>query len=49
MVKPLWHQSKRRQVCLFKDKVEYLGHEISSEGLHTAPKKVEAIKAAPNF
>ena len=38
---------KKDKYAFFKDKVEYLGHKISSEELHTAPKKVEAIKAAP--
>ena len=31
----------------FQDQVEYCGHVISSEGLHTLPSKVEAIGAAP--
>ena len=38
---------KEDKYAFFKDKVEYLSHEISSESLHTAPKKVETIKAAP--
>ena len=38
---------KEEKCAFFRDKVEYLGHQISSEGLHTAPKKVEAIKTAP--
>ena len=38
----------RREKCaFFRDTVEYLGHQISAEGLHTTPKKAEAIQAAP--
>ena len=38
---------KEDKCAFFKDKVVYLDHEISSEGLHTAPKKAEAIEAVP--
>ena len=38
---------KEDKCAFFKDKVEYLGHQISSEELHTASKKVEVIQAAP--
>ena len=35
----------KRAKCLFmSEKVEYLGHRIDSEGLHTMASKVEAIK-----
>ena len=27
--------------------MEYLGHVVNSTGLHTSPKKVEAVKEAP--
>ena len=38
----------KRSKCAFsKDSVEYLGHWIDAQGLHTAPKKVEAMKNAP--
>ncbi len=34
-----------KQKCNFKStKVEYFGHQISAEGVHAAPSKVEAIK-----
>ena len=38
----------RRNKCEFlKDSVEYLGHRIDAEGLHTSPEKVKAIQQAP--
>ena len=34
--------------CVFlQSSVEYLGHTIDAEGLHTSPKKVQAIQEAP--
>ena len=34
--------------CSFgADEVVYLGHSVSREGIHTDPKKIEAIKALP--
>ena len=35
---------KEDKHAFFKDKVEYLGHQISSERLHTAPKKLKLSK-----
>ena len=32
----------------FKDSVEYLGHCVDTQGLHTLPSKVEAILKAPD-
>jgi len=34
--------------CVFlQNSVDYLGHIIDAEGLHTSPKKVKAIQEAP--
>ena len=32
---------------LFKERVSYLGHEVSEEGIHTDPSKIEAVKSLP--
>ena len=32
---------------LFKGRVSYLGHEVSDEGIHTDPAKIEAVKSWP--
>ena len=38
----------KKSKCFFlQDSVEYLGHIIDAEGLHTSPKKVEAVLQAP--
>ena len=38
----------KREKCKFlQDSVEYLGHCIDSDGVHTSPSKVEAISKAP--
>ena len=38
----------RRSKCsFFTDNVEYLGHIVDKEGLHSSPKKLEAILNAP--
>ena len=33
--------------CFFQDSVEFLGHQIDAEGVHTSEKKVKAILDAP--
>ena len=38
-------QSKKCQ--LFKKEVEFLGHIINEQGVHTAPKKIECVKNWP--
>ena len=38
---------KRAKCEFMKLSVDYLGHSIDSEGLHTLPSKVEAIQQAP--
>ena len=40
-------QAKRAKCSFMSEKVEYLGHCIDSEGLHTMASKVEAISMAP--
>ena len=40
-------QVKSSKCTFFQDSVEYLGHKITSEGLHTTTKKVDAIRLAP--
>ena len=40
--------SIKRSKCVFsQEAVEYLGHRINREGLHTTTKKIEAIQLAP--
>ena len=38
---------KRRKCSFLQESVEYLGHRIDGEGLHTTPRKVEAVQLAP--
>ena len=38
---------KKSKCSFFQDSVEYLGHVVDKEGLHTAPGKLKAIQAAP--
>ena len=38
---------KREKCCFFQDWVEYLGHVISSNGVHTTPTKVQAVVDQP--
>ena len=39
---------KKSKCEFFKDSVEYLGHSVDAQGLHTLPSKVEAILKAPD-
>ena len=39
---------KKSKCEFFKDSVEYLGHCVDAQGLHTLPSKVEAILRAPD-
>ena len=39
---------KKPKYEFFKDSVEYLGHCVDAQGLHTLPSKVEAILRAPD-
>ena len=39
---------KKSKCEFFKDSVEYLGHCVDAQGLHTLPSKVEAILKAPD-
>ena len=38
---------KEDKCLFFQETVEYLGHEVDSQGIHTSPKKVQAIVDAP--
>ena len=38
---------KRSKCHFLKDSVEYLGHKIDADGLHTTTKKVKAVQQAP--
>ena len=38
---------KQKKCEFLKESVEYLGHKVDSEGLHTLPSKVSAIMEAP--
>ena len=39
---------KREKYSFFQDFVEYLGHTINAQGIHTTDKKVRAIVSAPS-
>ena len=39
---------KKSKCEFFKDSVEYLGHCVDAQGLHTLPSKVEAILKVPD-
>ena len=38
---------KKSKCCFLLPEVEYLGHRISSEGLHPTEEKVQAVRSAP--
>ena len=38
---------KRNKCDFFQRQVEYLGHQVDADGLHTLPSKVDAIVQAP--
>ena len=40
-------QIKLRKCEFFQSEIKFLGHKISEEGIHTDPKKVEAIQTLP--
>ena len=40
-------QIKIKKYKFFKTKIKFLGHEISEEGIHTDPEKVEAMQTLP--
>ena len=40
-------RAKKAKCAFLEDSVEYLGHRIDAQGLHTTAKKVEAITEAP--
>lgn len=40
-------KAKKDKSEFLKDSLEFLGHVIDKEGLHTSPRKVEAIEQAP--
>ena len=40
-------QVKSSKCIFFQGSVEYLGHKITSEGLHTTTKKVDAVRLTP--
>ena len=43
-----YHLRAKKSKCSFLcDSVEYLGHRLDAEGLHTTDQKVEAVKRAP--
>ena len=38
---------KSSKCTIFQDSMEYLGNKITSEGLYTTTKKVDAVRLAP--